>query len=165
MPNQRRLHRPDLRLVCDMDQTAYDPEASVGISQRTITGQQHRNRPALVWSAPERTAAKRVRKTHTKRNRAQRQANQKGGSDGGVRVSQSVTPRLIDTDLINLRPNPALRKILRAAGFDLNHWSDRHLVLVQLIAGRLSQGERVFVSSEMQPLIDTLLAKAAQQQR
>lgn len=60
-------------------------------------------------------------------------------------------------DYSALRPNPAIRSLLTAAGHDMGQWSDRHLVAIQLTAAQLAAGERVFVSASQAPLIETLL--------
>lgn len=64
--------------------------------------------------------------------------------------------RRLRTDL-----HPRTRRTLSQAGFDLREWNDRQLKSVEYTATAVASGERVFVSSEMAPLVDTLVQESS----
>jgi hypothetical protein len=63
------------------------------------------------------------------------------------------------TDLRDAELSRGLRRSLMDAGLDTNQWSDRHLLCVEITANAIADGEAVFVSREMKPLVDALVPK------
>ena len=70
-------------------------------------------------------------------------------------MSVSVTPKA----------DPAVRTTLRNAGVDLSEWTDPQLASVEFTAKALREGERVFVPTSMQPLVDQLMMSRTQSRR
>lgn len=64
---------------------------------------------------------------------------------------------------VTVEGDPKTRAVLSRAGFDLSEWTDQQLTSVEYTARALREGEKVFVSQAMSPLVKTLLTPTGSQ--
>lgn len=60
---------------------------------------------------------------------------------------------------LTVEADPSIRRTLARAGHNLTEWTDQQLTAVEFTARAIREGEHVFVSANILPLVDSLLLK------